>query len=149
MSGDKQLVYIELGNLMREMVRVFKNRIAEQTVEPIKITHEQFMLLNAISLKKDDVIQKDMAEFMGKDKSSILRLIDSLEEKDLIRRVVDKNDRRKNYLMVTKNGDRVLKSYQTIGAEMINEMQHNLTEAELQNFLNTVIHIKENTMKMK
>lgn len=134
---------------MREMVRVFKNRIAEQTVEPIKISHEQFILLNAISNKKDDVIQKDMAEFLGKDKSSILRLIDSLEEKNLIRRVVDKNDRRKNYLMVTKTGERVIKAYQEIGSGMISEIQEGLTETQLQNFLETVLHIKENAIKLQ
>lgn len=149
MNSDKQTVYIELGNLMREMVRVFKNRIAEQTTEPVMISHEQFILLNAISNKKDDVIQKDMAEFLGKDKSSILRLIDSLEEKDLIRRVVDKNDRRKNYLMVTKIGERVIKSYQKIGSDMISEIQKGLTETQLQNFLETVLHIKENATKLK
>ena len=100
---EKQnLALTEFGKLMREIFRVFKKRINMQNEEEIRITAEQFHLLNAINSKKEEVIQKDMAEIMGKDKSAILRLIDSLEEKELVRRVVDKNDRRKNYLMVTK-----------------------------------------------
>jgi MarR family transcriptional regulator, transcriptional regulator for hemolysin len=47
-----------------------------------------------------------MADMIGKNKSTILRLINSLETKGLVRRVVDFKDRRKNYLMVTKKGEK-------------------------------------------
>lgn len=113
-----------VGKMMNEMFRVIKKRISEQV--EMKITIEQIGLLHAISQKEEEVIQKDMADIMGKDKSAILRLIDSLEEKELVRRVVDTNDRRKNYLMVTKKGEREIKQDMKIVVELMEELQQGL-----------------------
>jgi MarR family transcriptional regulator, transcriptional regulator for hemolysin len=144
---NENLTLIELGKLMREIFRVFKKRILEQKEDEIRITNEQFHLLHAINLKEDEVIQKDMAEMMGRDQSAILRLIDTLEEKELVRRVADKNDRRKNYLMVTKNGERVIQQYQEIGRKIMEDMQQGLSESDLKNFHRIVNHLKSNAEK--
>lgn len=143
----QNLALMELGRLMREIFRVFKKHINEQIDEEIKITAEQFHLLHAINLKEDDVIQKDMAEIMGKDKSAILRLIDSLEEKKLVRRVVDKNDRRKNYLMVTKTGERVIIKYREIASELMENITKGLSESDIDHFRRVLNQIKSNAEK--
>jgi MarR family transcriptional regulator, transcriptional regulator for hemolysin len=146
---EKQnLALMEFGKLMREIFRVFKKRIGEQGEEDIKITVEQFHLLHAINLKADEVIQKDMAEILGKDKSAVLRLIDSLEEKGLVRRVADKNDRRKNYLMITKAGERVLIKYHKISTDLMADIQKGIPVADLSNLRRTVNQIKSNAEKL-
>lgn len=89
-----------------------------------------------------------MADCLGKDKSSVLRLIDSLEKKDLIRRVVDKKDRRKNYLMITKKGERVIKQIKEISFEMMKEMQEGISETELQIFRNVAGLLISNAEKL-
>jgi len=86
-----------LGNKITDMFRAIKKCLKDQAETKLKITREQFQLLKAISEKGDEVIQKDMADIMGKDKSTILRLIDSLEAKELVRRVI-----------VTKTGARII-----------------------------------------
>lgn len=133
---------------MHEIFRVFKKRISGQEIEEIRITTEQFGLLHAIGQKEEEVIQKDMAEMMGKDKSAILRLIDSLEEKELVRRVVDKNDRRKNYLMVTKLGERVIKQYMKIVFGMLEEVEQGISENDLDTFRTVVGQLKSNAEKL-
>ena len=135
-----------VGRMMHMMFHVLKKRTSEQA--DVKLTIEQFGLLHAISMKEDDVIQKDMAEIMGKDKSAILRLIDTLEKNELVRRVVDVNDRRKNYLMVTKRGERVIKQYLEIELTLTYELQLGLTDAELSTFYKVVNHIKCNAEKL-
>jgi len=137
---------MEVGKMLREMFRVLKKRTFEQA--QIKLTIEEFGLLHAISRKEDDVIQKDMAYILGKDKSAILRLIDSLEKKDMVRRVVDVNDRRKNYLMVTKNGEKALKEYVEISAKLMTELQEDLTESEMNTFYKVVNKIRSNSEKI-
>ncbi len=137
---------MEAGKMMREMFRVLKKRTSEQA--QIKLTIEEFGLLHAINRKEDDVIQKDLAYILGKDKSAILRLIDSLEEKNLVRRVVDPNDRRKNYLMVTKNGEKAIKEYVEIGIKLMEELQQGLTESDMETFYKVVNQIKSNSEKL-
>ena len=131
-----------VARMMHEMFRVLKKRTGE--IAETKLTIEQFGLLHAINRKEDDVIQKDMAEIMGKDKSAILRLIDSLEEKELVRRVVDINDRRKNYLMVTKKGEKLIKQYLKIEMELMEELQQGLKASDIDTFYKVVNHIKNN-----
>jgi len=129
-----------VGKMIHEVFRVFKKRTGEQS--EIKLTIEQFGLLHAINMKEEDVIQQDMADIMGKDKSAILRIIDSLEEKELIRRVVDTNDRRKNYLMVTKKGERTIEQYMSINFKLIEELQQGLALSDVNTFYKVVNHIK-------
>jgi len=135
-----------VGKMMNVMFRVLKIRTGEQT--DAKLTIEQFGLLHAISIKEDEVIQKDMAEIMGKDKSSILRLIDTLEKKELVRRVVDNDDRRKNYLMVTKKGDKVIKQYLEIELKLMGELQYGLTATDMETFYKVINHIRNNAEKI-
>ncbi len=138
---EEKLSLVELGKMMQEVFRTFRKRSNEQPVAEVKITNEQFGLLHAISIKEEEVIQNDMAEMMGKDKSSILRLIDSLEEKDLVRRVVDLKDRRKNCLMVTKLGYRVLDQYMKIFNDLMADIQQGLSPADIITFHRVVAHI--------
>ncbi len=140
MSKDK-LSLMEFGKMMKEVIRIFKVRFDEQIPESKNITTEQFGLLHAIKVKEEEVIQKDMAEMMGKDKSAILRLIDSLEEKELVRRVVDSKDRRKNYLMVTKTGERIIEQYKKIVFKVMEELEEGLTPSEIETFHKVVDHV--------
>jgi MarR family transcriptional regulator for hemolysin len=140
--ASQNISLLEMGKMMHEVFRVFKKRSEELTHVEIKISAEQFSLLFAITTKEEDVIQKDMAEMMGKDKSVILRLIDSLEKKELVRRVADLKDRRKNYLMVTKSGHRVIDQYMKVISDMMEELQQGLTQAEIDSFHKVVGHLK-------
>jgi len=76
-----------------------------------------------------------------------LRLIDSLEAKELVRRVIDPKDRRKNNLMVTKMGEGVIKQYMKIYLELITEIQQGLTDAELKTFYKVANHFKSKAEK--
>jgi DNA-binding MarR family transcriptional regulator len=143
--AEPSVEFYEIGNLMRDLIRVFMNRINVRSEEVIKLTHDQFFFLYSINMKENEVIQKDMAEFMKKDKSVIFRMIDALEEKDLIRRVVDKNDRRKNCLMVTKTGMRVLENYKQIGRELIEQIHEGIDKENIDLFYRVVHQLKENT----
>ena len=134
---------IELGRIILEdMFHAVRKCIKNQAEIKLKITREQFKLLKAISEKKEEVIQKDMADLIGKDKSTILRLIDSLETKELVRRVAGTKDRRKNYLMITKKGEDLIKQYENIFSAMFEELQQGLNESELNTFYKVAAHIK-------
>ncbi|WP_018462368.1 MarR family winged helix-turn-helix transcriptional regulator [Segatella paludivivens] len=135
---------LKMGHvILEDMFHAIKKRIKDQAELKLKITTEQFKLLHAIDQKKDEVIQKDMADMMGKNKSTILRLIDSLETKGLVKRVADTKDRRKNYLMVTKKGKEIIKQYKCILKLIIEDLQEGLTESELNTFYKVAAHFKD------
>ena len=129
-----------LAPMMNEMFRALKQRTGSQT--DMKLTIDQFGFLFAIKEKKEEVIQKDMAEILGKDQSAILRTVDALQKKGLIRRVTGTNDRRKNFLMVTKKGERVIDQYLKIEFQLNEELLDGLTDSDLDAFYKVVEHIK-------
>lgn len=143
MANQNSPLEIEMGHIILEdMFHAIRKRIKNQAEIKLKITREQFKLLHAISREKEEVIQKDMAEMIGKNKSTILRLIDSLETKGLVRRVTDTKDRRKNYLMVTKKGEEIIKQYEHILKSIIEELKQGLTVSELNTFYKVAAHFK-------
>ena len=137
---------IEVGKMIREMFRIFKKRIIEQA--EVKISIEEFGLLHTIHKKEVDVIQSELASILSKDKSFILRLTDSLVEKGLVRRAVDVCDRRKNYLMVTKEGEKTIKNYMEIEFELMKELQEGLTESDINTFYKVVNQIRSNSEEL-
>ena len=135
-----------VNKMILEFFQALKKRTGEQTED--RLTIDQFGLLYAISLEEDEVIQKDMAETMGKDKSAILRMIDTLEEKELVRRVVGRADRRKNNIVVTKKGERIIGQYLKIEFELTEELQQGLSKSELDTFYKVIEHIRNKAKQL-
>ncbi|MDD4970297.1 MAG: MarR family transcriptional regulator [Paludibacter sp.] len=146
MESKKYPFGMTVGGMMHEVMRLLKKCVIEHG--NITLTMEQLALLIAISCNKDEVILQDMATSMGKDKSAILRTIDSIEAKELIKRVSDTTDRRKKYLMITKKGERVIEQYMEIELELTNELQKGLSEEEIATFYKVVNHIKTRTKEI-
>lgn len=135
-----------LGKTLSEIFKVIKKKAAKQA--EAKLTFDQFGLLYAINQQKQDVIQKDMAETMGKDKSVILRIIDSLEEKELVRRVVDMNDRRKNQILVTKKGLQTIDQYLAIEFQAKEDLLDGVSQSDVDTFYRVLAHIRTKAEQM-
>jgi DNA-binding MarR family transcriptional regulator len=69
---------------------------------------ESLGILLATHYNNEDVIQQDIAKIMKKDKSVVLRQIDNLEKKNLVQRIVDPNDRRRNIIKTTEKGMKLI-----------------------------------------
>ena len=146
MEQDNLPLGMVVGQMMHEMLRVLKKRDIEQAEVIMSI--EQHAVLHILNERESDVILNEMAESMGKDKSAILRIIDVLEEKELVRRSIDHKDRRKKYLMVTKKGEQVIGLFLEIEAELRTELKEGLTKEEMRTFYKVVSHIKTKAKKL-
>lgn len=69
----------------------------------IDITPEQWTVLIFL-WKKDGVTQQELCNATFKDKPSMTRLIDHMEQRHLVVRISDKRDRRTNLVYLTKDG---------------------------------------------
>ena len=135
-----------IGRMMHEMFRVLRKRASETS--DVKLTGEQFGLLHVINMKQETCVQQDLANMMGKDKSAILRLIDSLEEKKLVIRVVDSTDRRKNCLHVTEFGKEIIQHYIDMEAKISHELTAGISETDMDAFYHVISTIRANAEKL-
>lgn len=69
----------------------------------IDMTIEQFKVM-VVLWKEKSSTQQNIADFVGKDKTSVTRLIAGLEKRSLIQRTSDKSDKRCNLVTLTAQG---------------------------------------------
>ena len=74
-----------------------------QSFKPIDITTEQWGILGRL-WEKDGVSQKDLADKTHKDQPNVTRILDKLEQKGLIRRELNPEDRRAFSVFLTREG---------------------------------------------
>ena len=68
----------------------------------LEITIEQWSMLYHL-WENDGLSQQDLCNLTYRDKPSVTRLIDNLENQKLVKRVASKEDRRKNIVTLTDN----------------------------------------------
>lgn len=94
------------------------------------ITHEQLVILKIISCH-EGISQKELAEKLDRDKTSIVRSINVLEKDHKVVRVNNKDDKRVNSLYLTKDGKYLLDELQPIFENIKNEIQEGFTDDEI------------------
>lgn len=78
-------------------------RLSEESLKNLRITFPQFGALLNLSAQ-DNVTQKELAERMDTDTTTIMVICDSLEKKGMLERKKDPADRRVNRLVLTAQG---------------------------------------------
>ncbi len=116
--------------------------------EGVPYSLEQLYTLNIVRNCKDIVVQQDLVEKLGKDKSVILRLVDSLEKEELIRRIVDVNDRRRNILEITYLGNQLLNKFQEVEIRVSEVLMKDITGEEIKVFYDVIEKMTANSEKM-
>ena len=117
-----------------KVLRIVKSELMHQieTELEIGITSEQFVVLDTISCFEDIYPQK-LSEIMMKDKSNTKRILQVLEEKDLIERKVGNANHRLVYkLAVTDKGKALLKTSIPRIKKCITDLFENISDDEIE-----------------
>ena len=81
-----------------------KSYIAEKGFD---LTFEQFIILSVLE-KEEGVNLRILAQKADRDRTSITRMLDGLEKRNLVVRIGDKNDNRQKLVYLTKNGRKLV-----------------------------------------
>lgn len=133
-----------IGKLRSRIYRLQRIRYERAAV---RLTVEESIILNMISEKSNRISQNIVIE-TGKNKSVVMRMIDSLEQKGLVQRMVNPNDRRENLLTLTENGEKVRKQYLKIEKMLATELLEGINEEEVLTFFKVVEQIGNNADRM-
>ncbi|MDR1200377.1 MAG: MarR family transcriptional regulator [Tannerellaceae bacterium] len=101
MEKDKINALLYIALTIKEIQYALKRFLSDLNTD---VPVESLGILLATHYNNTDVIQQDIAEIMKKDKSVVLRQIDNLEKNNLVQRIVDPNDRRRNIIKITDKG---------------------------------------------
>lgn len=145
MERDKINELLGIALTSKEIQFAFKKYVSNLSVD---IPAESIGILLIIHHFDTDVIQQEIAEVARKDKSSVLRQIDTLEKKNLVQRVVDPNDRRRNIVKITENGIRLIDEINIKLDELFSLLSEGLTTSDIETFNNVLNHLRNKAARM-
>lgn len=142
MGMNNELLGTTVGKLRNRLHRLMKQRYAAEA--DVKMTVEEFILLSMIGAKTDQILQ-NISLATGKNKSVVMRMIDSLERKGLVRRTVNPDDRRENLLAITALGETVVNQYHDIEKRLSAELLEGISPDKVNAFFEVAEAISRKT----
>lgn len=112
-----------------------RNRVRfamDEAFKPAGITDATWRTLFYLEQCGDSVAQKQLAEVMGIEGPSLVRLLDNLEEKNLIKRCPSKEDRRVKLVRLTSSAQTLLVNLHKTARQVRSELLSEITDEELQ-----------------
>lgn len=109
------------------------------------LTRQQMVTMKVL-FHEGPLPQNDLAFITERDKTSLTRLIDGMEKKNLVARIPSTEDKRVNLVHLTKNGEKVLNESMPLLLEIVNEIQQNVTEEEKKTIIEVMKKIQGNIL---
>ena len=97
----------------------------------ITLSKNQIILLRILSLQ-DGIPQNDLACITNRDKTSLTRMISTMESRGLLKRETCESDKRVNNVFITKKGLKETKDAFPIIMNEIDNIQHKLDTEEIE-----------------
>ena len=130
--------------MLGQSLRVFKNQLlAEFKEKSIDLTFEQFAILHLLN-SEDNLIQRDLAIRLQKDKSIIVRQFNCLLDNQYVISLINKDDKRVKNLILTKKGFEILNQMKELASELSEKLLSGVSENDRDIFESVLLKIQEN-----
>jgi DNA-binding MarR family transcriptional regulator len=107
------------------------------------ITPEQFMVMDTL-WDEGVLTQQQIADYLLKDKNSVVKLVDGLEDRKLVRRVSNPKDRRQNLIEVTEYAIEIKDKVTTAAMEAVDKIINGITKEDMLTFIKVLSKMAEN-----
>jgi DNA-binding MarR family transcriptional regulator len=96
----------------------------------IPVTIEQFAIL-AILFYQNGINQKEIGKLLGRDKTTITRIISNMIKNKVVQRVSDKRDSRGKLIYLTDKGETIQKKAVTVSGQLYGKVLRNIGSKDL------------------
>lgn len=112
----------------------------------IDLSKEQWLVLKKLS-EKDGQIQNELAFITNRSKTSLTRLINTMEKKELVYRVISKEDKRINHIYLSDLGKEVFSNSLPVLKDLITELQDGISAEDIERTKRVLNRIQSNITK--
>lgn len=113
----------------------------DRQLKPLGFTLSRWMLLLHLS-RNDGCTHKELAQCMGIEAPTLVRLVDRMEKEGLLNRCHSETDRRVKYLRLSKLGMASVENIRSCATDLRQKVLAGLTQTEIQNALKVMINIR-------
>lgn len=135
---------ITLGMLIGQIHRLSTKRFVQNShMHGLEISLDQWLVLGPV-WKNDGISQKEISEYCGKDKTSVTKIIDTLEKKNLVVRVTDQLDHRVKRVVLSQKGRELFLSALPVMAKTRDELRSGISDKEIESLKSILSKIYKN-----
>ncbi len=117
-------------------------RIAlDRQLRPMGFTLSRWMLLMHLS-RNDGCTHKELAQSMGIESATLVRLVDRMEKEGLLKRCSSETDRRVKHLRLSDAGIASVEKIRACAADLRKKVLSGLSQDEIQNAFNVMNNIR-------
>ncbi|MED4041122.1 MarR family winged helix-turn-helix transcriptional regulator [Niallia taxi] len=109
-----------------KMTNYFTKRL-----KPFEVTPEQWGIISVLC-KHEGTTQKELAAAIDKDQTTVARMIQSMEKKEIIQKRNNAQDKRSQNLYITEKGHEIKNKILPVVMEAHQTVTSNLSEQEIQ-----------------
>ena len=136
-----------LGLLIHDVARLLRSRI-DQQAQAIGLTSAQWRVLSSVARaemrNEDPLNQATLADQMDMEPITLSRLIDRMEQANVIERRPDPGDRRAHRLYLTENARPMVAKFRAVAADCIGDAFTGVTEAEMDMVSDVLAKVRAN-----
>jgi MarR family transcriptional regulator, transcriptional regulator for hemolysin len=113
----------------------------DRRLRPLGYSRSRWMVLLHVS-RNDGITHRELAERMGIEAPTLVRLIDRMEGEGLLKRCTSETDRRVKHLRLSPPGHKEVVRIRASASDLRQELLSGLSKAEIKATLNVLQHIR-------
>jgi MarR family transcriptional regulator, transcriptional regulator for hemolysin len=133
-----------VGFIIRSTAKTFDSAFDQRLRKNADITVAQSRVIAVLALVKDGMTQKEIANRIGIEASTIVPMIDKLEDQRIVVRRSDNNDRRNNLIFLAEKSEEKWELIIECALELEKASHEGLSEEELEITKKTLRRIAQN-----
>lgn len=126
MSAKKE----QLGMAIGEAARCWRTKLNER-LRPLGLSQARWMVLMHLSKRGDGVVQKELAEWLGIEGPTLVRILDRMTEDGWIERRESTTDRRAKTVHLTKQSRAIITQINKVAAQLRGELLAHINPADI------------------
>ena len=143
-KNDKLKNDINLGMLIGQVHRLSTKRFVQNSHNSgLDISMDQWIVLGPI-WENDGLSHKEISEYCLKDKTSVTKIIDTLEKKNLVVRVSDQLDHRVKRVVLSNKGKELFLQAIPIMELTRDQLREGITEQDIESLRSVLTKIYNN-----
>ena len=107
------------------------------------ITPEQFLVMDAL-WDEGVLTQQQIADYILKDKNSVVKLVDGLQERKLVVRKSNPKDRRQNLILLTPYALEIKDEVTALAMQAVDYIIDGISEEDINTFIKVLSKMSEN-----
>ena len=143
-KNDKLRNDINLGMLIGQVHRLSTKKFVQNShTSGLDISMDQWIVLGPI-WENDGLSHKEISEYCLKDKTSVTKIIDTLEKKNLVVRVADQLDHRVKRVVLSNKGKELFLQAIPIMELTRDQLREGITEQDIESLRSVLTKIYNN-----